>query len=98
MSDSYYNNATWRRIRRTVIADAGGVCEVCRVKWAKAVDHRVPLDIWPDGIFQRSNLRAICQQCHSQKGNPKTVERVRWREAYEKQLRQDRQQLLQKAI
>lgn len=98
MTGSYYNSTRWRRLRRIVLADAGGVCEVCRVRWAKAVHHRVPLDIWPQGLFSRPNLQAVCQQCHSAKGNPKSRERVRWREAYEQQLRQDQTKLLQKAI
>jgi hypothetical protein len=67
MKSRVYGSATWRRVRREVLARDGGVCKVrspvCRGT-GEVVDHIEP---WQDGgsWYAMSNLRASCRACNT---------------------------------
>ena len=58
----------WKKLRLRVLAEEGGVCQVCGGK-ATQVDHIQPVSRRPDLRLVRSNLRAICQPCNGRKSN-----------------------------
>jgi 5-methylcytosine-specific restriction endonuclease McrA len=65
--DSRYGTAPWKKLRRQVLAEAGGVCEIQGPRCtgiATTVDHVVPSSQWPDGFWQRENPRASCPRCN----------------------------------
>ena len=63
MADRVYATATWRAVRKQVLARDAGVCRLCGAK-AEAVDHIIP---WREGgpWYELDNLRAICTACNS---------------------------------
>lgn len=58
----------WRRVRLQHLADEP-LCRFClaanRVEPATDVDHIVPIALAPERRLDRSNLRSLCQPCHS---------------------------------
>lgn len=57
--------ATWDRTRKRIMARDFGICQVCKMAIAVAVDHRTPKA--RGGTDDDSNLQAICEACHTAK-------------------------------
>lgn len=80
--ERFYTSRAWRRCRDAVLADAGGLCELCIKKGlivpAVHVHHRTPLT--PENLndpavtLDRRNLMALCEECHAEQHRTK-----RWR-------------------
>jgi 5-methylcytosine-specific restriction endonuclease McrA len=51
----------WMKIRRSVMARAGGICEECGERLADEV-HHVDGDLRNNALV---NLRALCRPCHA---------------------------------
>jgi 5-methylcytosine-specific restriction endonuclease McrA len=65
--DRRYSTAAWQKLRRQVLAYAGGVCQVQGPRCTGAsttVDHIVPVLQWPEGFWEPENLRAACRRCN----------------------------------
>lgn len=58
-----YGGQTWQRIRRQVLAEAGGICQMCGRAEATTVDHIVPLSRG-GAVYARDNLQAACGPCN----------------------------------
>jgi 5-methylcytosine-specific restriction endonuclease McrA len=65
--DPRYGTAAWQRLRRQVLAEAGGLCQIqgprCE-QVASSVDHVYPVSTHPELFWQRGNLRAACRKCN----------------------------------
>ena len=59
-----YGSPTWKRVRQLVIARDQGICQICHVGGADAVDHIVP---WREGgaWYDLDNLRLVHGKCNS---------------------------------
>jgi 5-methylcytosine-specific restriction enzyme A len=60
-------SAAWQKLRRQVLAYAGGVCQIQGPRCtgaATTVDHIVPVSQWPEGSWEPENLRAACRRCN----------------------------------
>jgi 5-methylcytosine-specific restriction protein A len=61
-------DTAWQRLRVQVLMDEP-LCRFCtgqgRVTPARDVDHILPITQRPDLRLVRSNLRPLCQPCHS---------------------------------
>jgi 5-methylcytosine-specific restriction protein A len=60
--------AAWEKLRATVLREEP-LCRAClpRVTAASTVDHIVPKS--EGGSDDRSNLRALCRECHARKSS-----------------------------
>ena len=71
-------DATWRRLRRMVLAE-DPLCRLCLERGlivaSREVDHVIPIAKRPDLRLVRSNLRGLCKPCHS----AVTAEQVGWK-------------------
>ena len=80
--ERFYTTTAWRRARASVLADRGGLCELCYKKGliepAVHVHHKVPLTADNIGdhliTLDSSNLMALCEACHQEQHRKK-----RWR-------------------
>ena len=80
--ERFYTTKAWRRCREAVLAEHGGLCELCLSKGliepAVHVHHKVHLT--PENIndpritLDASNLMALCEECHAEQHRTK-----RWR-------------------
>ena len=80
--ERFYTTTAWRKCRASVLAEHGGLCQVCLSKGliepAVHVHHRVP--ITPENLddpritLDRSNLMALCEECHAEQHRTR-----RWR-------------------
>ena len=80
--ERFYTTRAWRKARASVLADHGGLCQLCLAKGlivpAVHVHHRIPLT--PDNMddpkiaLDSSNLMALCEECHAEQHRTK-----RWR-------------------
>jgi 5-methylcytosine-specific restriction endonuclease McrA len=66
----------WRAIRLEVLGRDGWRCQLCG-RQASAVDHIVPLAERPDLRLERSNLRAICTPCNTNRENGRRKMKIR---------------------
>ena len=72
--EAFYTSRAWRKCRAAVLADHGGLCQLCMAKGlivpAEHVHHRIP--ITPDNLddpritLDSSNLMALCEECHQE--------------------------------
>ena len=80
--EAFYTSRAWRRCRAAVLADRGGLCELCLRRGlivpAVHVHHKTPLTadtvIDPSIALDESNLMALCEDCHQAQHRTK-----RWR-------------------
>ena len=80
--ERFYTTKAWRRCREAVLAEHGGLCELCLSKGliepAVHVHHKVHLDGTnvqdPRIALDASNLIALCEECHAEQHRTK-----RWR-------------------
>ena len=64
----WYHTERWQRLRRAVLVDFNYACASCGdVKSELDVDHKVPHRGSPALFWDRSNLQALCAQCHGEK-------------------------------
>ena len=80
--ERFYTSTAWRKCRKQVLLDRGGLCELCLSKGlvvpAVHVHHRKP--ITPENLddpritLDASNLMALCEECHAEQHRTK-----RWR-------------------
>jgi len=52
----------WDKVRANILRRDGFLCQVCKIKEAKQVDHITPKS--KGGTDQYINLQSICVQCH----------------------------------
>jgi 5-methylcytosine-specific restriction endonuclease McrA len=55
-------HSSWNTLRMRVLREAKRICAICTLPKAGEVDHIVP--VCEGGTGDRSNLRAICHDCH----------------------------------
>ena len=80
--ERFYTSTAWRKCRRAVLDEHGGLCQICLAKGlivpAEHVHHIKP--ITPDNLddpritLDASNLMALCEECHAEQHRTK-----RWR-------------------
>ena len=80
--ERFYTTRAWRKARAAVLADHGGLCQLCLAKGlvvpAVHVHHKVQLT--PENLndpaisLDSSNLMALCEECHAEQHKKK-----RWR-------------------
>ena len=80
--ERFYTTNAWRKCRKTVLDEHGGLCQICLGKGlivpAVHVHHIKP--ITPDNLddpritLDSSNMMALCEQCHHEQHSTK-----RWR-------------------
>ena len=57
----------WAKVRARVLDRDGWQCQKCGKVGRLEVDHRVPLDIAPDRMYDLDNLQSLCRGCHFDK-------------------------------
>ena len=80
--ERFYTTTAWRKARGAVLAEHGGLCELCLAKGliepAVHVHHKVHLTADnvddPRIALDSSNLMALCEECHAEQHRTK-----RWR-------------------
>lgn len=80
--EAFYTSTAWRKCRGAVLAEHGGLCELCLAKGliepAVHVHHKVHLTAEniddPRIALDSSNLMALCEECHAEQHRTK-----RWR-------------------
>ena len=80
--ERFYTTTAWRKCRAAVLAEHGGLCQICLSKGliepAVHVHHKVHLT--PENVndpriaLDSSNLIALCEECHAEQHRTK-----RWR-------------------
>lgn len=71
-SRNWYSTARWKQLRRRIIVEQGGVCQMTGVRligrfpdWnSPVVDHRVPHRGDEDLFFDESNLQLVSKEWH----------------------------------
>ncbi len=58
----------WRRLRERVLREEP-ICRYCGVRPSTAVDHVLPLSLFPHLAHDRSNLAGACRPCNTAKHN-----------------------------
>ena len=82
----YTPPSDWARLRRSVLKEELHVCYLCSCE-ASSVDHVVPVS--QGGTHDRSNLRAVCEACHTTKSKAEAAYGSRrWAETKAKEKRQ----------
>lgn len=61
----FYDTKEWRSLRYQVLLDAGFICEVCKRNEATIGDHIIPTKVRWDLRLTRSNVQAVCSECHN---------------------------------
>jgi 5-methylcytosine-specific restriction endonuclease McrA len=77
--DRRYSTAAWQKLRRLVIARAGGVCEVRGPRCtfiATSAHHRLPSSQFPQEFWNPANLQASCASCNAHGAAVKAENRV----------------------
>ena len=65
---TWYRGKRWKALRWEVICEAAYQCALCRkVVDRLDVDHIIKHHGSPDLFWDRRNLQALCQRCHSRK-------------------------------
>ena len=78
------NRRRWGKVRRLVLDRDSWRCQKCGKHGRMEVDHRVPLDLAPDRMYDLDNLQSLCQGCHFEKsqeermGKPTPPEVIEW--------------------
>ena len=80
--ERFYTSRAWRKARAAVLADRGGLCELCfrkgLIEPAVHVHHKEPLTADnvndPFVTLDGRNLMALCEECHQAQHRTK-----RWR-------------------
>jgi 5-methylcytosine-specific restriction endonuclease McrA len=65
--DRRYSAAAWQKLRRLVIARAGGMCEVQGPRClgiATTAHHKLPSSQYPELFWDPANLEASCMPCN----------------------------------
>lgn len=65
---AFYNSAQWEHLRRGVLDEQHHECQLCKDNGqfaeADTVHHKEPVRKRPDLALTKSNLLAVCDQCH----------------------------------
>ena len=69
LNSSFYLTPEWKRVRRMVLKNYGGVCMKCGSSDRIAVDHILPRSLYPELELSYDNLQVLCLTCNSQKSN-----------------------------
>ena len=80
--ERFYTTTAWRKCRKAVLAEHGGLCQICMgrglIEPAVHVHHKIPLTSEnvndPRIALDSSNLMALCEECHAEQHRTK-----RWR-------------------
>lgn len=80
--ERFYTSTFWKKRRREILDEHGGLCQLCLEKGliepAVHVHHRIPLTSDnlndPRITLDSSNLMALCETCHAEQHRKK-----RWR-------------------
>ena len=66
----FYKSVQWRHIRAEVLSEQHGECQSCKAKGlyepATMVHHKEYVMKHPDLALTKSNLIALCNECHYQ--------------------------------
>ena len=57
----------WAKVRLQALDRDSWACVRCGHKGKCEVDHRIPLDVAPDRMYDLSNLQVLCRSCHFSK-------------------------------
>lgn len=63
----FYDTKEWKSLRYQVLLDAGFICSTCERNEATIGDHIVPTKVRWDLRLIKSNVQAICTECHNKK-------------------------------
>ena len=75
----------WGKLRLLVFDRDGWACVKCGKAGRLECDHRVPLDLAPDKMYDLGNLQTLCRGCHFDKtsgerrGKETDTEAAKWR-------------------
>ena len=58
------NRRQWAKVRLLVLDRDGWACVKCGKAGRLEVDHRAPLDVAPERMYDLTNLQALCRGCH----------------------------------
>lgn len=76
--ERFYSSPEWAALRKQVVEEEGRVCAECRKRISYdndiTVDHKYPRSRYPHLALRRENLRVLCRQCNSQKGDREWLE------------------------
>ena len=80
------NQRRWLKVRARVLDRDGWKCQHCGKHGRMECDHRIPLDIAPDRMYDETNLQSLCSDCHflksqdERRGKPTPPEVLAWRQ------------------
>ncbi len=57
------SSVRWQNLRFSVLSEKP-ICEICGKTGACEAHHIIEAHIDPDLFFERSNLAAVCEECH----------------------------------
>lgn len=67
----FYSSREWRRVRKSVMEEFGGLCKMCAkfdmIVEADVVDHIVPISADYSKRLEKDNLQPLCHSCHNKK-------------------------------
>lgn len=89
----FYVCHAWLHVKQEVLIEQHHECQICK-KQGKAtptttVHHVIPVRVRPELALTKSNLMAVCPQCHykihhgdhsERRGKPKGMPQWKWRE------------------
>lgn len=65
---AFYTSALWEKVRAEVLSEQHYECQYCKEKGlyvpASTVHHVKYLRLFPQLALTKSNLKAICDECH----------------------------------
>ena len=62
----------WKQLSKKVVERDGGQCAYCPTNTltpgaVMGADHIIPVNVWPEGEFEESNLVCACRTCNGRK-------------------------------
>jgi 5-methylcytosine-specific restriction protein A len=65
---AFYNSAVWQHVRQEVLKEQHNECQICKSRGmyvpAVTVHHIKYLRQHPELALTKSNLMAVCEECH----------------------------------
>lgn len=67
---AFYVSGVWKKLRKDVLEECNNDCQLCKAKGkastATTVHHVAHLKEHPELALTRSNLMAVCKECHNE--------------------------------
>lgn len=64
-----YNSHEWQTVRGIIFLIMGKQCQCCGSKTNLAIDHILPMSLYPKKVMRLYNFQVLCSKCNKRKYN-----------------------------